>query len=87
MRAHSIPPNASVDLRSETGRALAKEFPAAVSIWDPKSDVDFTNLFLDDGVHLTQAGHRILAQSLLEAQTPPSSGLTAQPSRISLRWT
>ena len=24
MRAHSAPPNASVDLRSETGRALAK---------------------------------------------------------------
>jgi hypothetical protein len=55
------------------GRALAQQHPEMVSIWDPTADIDFTGLFLFDRVHLTEQGHRVMAESLLKTveRIPP----------------
>jgi hypothetical protein len=66
------------------GSALARQLPEMVSIWDPTDDIDFTGLFLFDRVHLTEEGHRLMAESLLRAiekllTRQASEGVTPAP--------
>jgi hypothetical protein len=61
------------DKNVATARSLAGRFPERVRMWDPKLTVDFTGLFLGDGIHLNPNGHRTVARALAAEVTKTPS--------------
>jgi len=63
------------DENVNTARALAGRSPERIRMWDPKVTVDFTGLFLGDGIHLNPKGHQVIAQALAAEVTRASSAV------------
>jgi hypothetical protein len=57
---------------ANTARGVAGQYPHQVRLWDPKVPVDFSGLFLGDGIHLNSKGHLAIAQALAAEITPYS---------------